>query len=597
MSGKETAALESKIETLEKTVTNQTASVRDAEFRAADLQRKISESETARTQLELEISSTERRAVDLERALAVQTNSAQSSARKVTEAVRALRRVKAIAAKDTKGLKDTLSALRRSVKERLDTAWEVMRAEAAEAARIIAHTASATLDPARAALASELAAAKEETRLAKLAQQEAREEAKQATAAAREDSRRTYEEAWRELHSELGQARKNVDDANAEAWMSNVELSAMRDGADGSRNMTKAEIDLLKSRATDAEGTLAECEKKLETAERELAAVQREMRVLTKENAEVDSLKKRANDAEGTSAECTKQLEMSKRELASVTCELTVLSKENDANKTEVDLLKSRANDAEVALAECTEELETSTRELATVTKEMQALATENDAHKRGEDVLRKTNVSTADELNKARAALREVLNDADLFRNGICSLFPDDASLPVLDENGEALSPAFIVTRAKTKVVTSIDAEKASRVKTQALVDRLHSARTQHEQLVRLHDEAMAKVVASGAAASATEAREELAEIREEVVGLRDAAHRDAALRSAALVEARDEATRETHRADAATIALDNARHALVKTETSAREREKMHEEALGRCRESLRVLQAKTG
>ncbi len=117
----------------------------------------------------------------------------------------------------------------------------------------------------------------------------------------------------------------------------------------------------------------------------------------------------------------------------------------------------------------------------------------------------------------------------------------------------------------------------------TQALVDRLHSARTQHEQLVRLHDEAMAKVVASGAAASATEAREELAEIREEVVGLRDAAHRDAALRSAARVEARDEATRETHRADAATFALDNARHALVKTETTAREREKMHEEALG--------------
>ena len=118
----------------------------------------------------------------------------------------------------------------------------------------------------------------------------------------------------------------------------------------------------------------------------------------------------------------------------------------------------------------------------------------------------------------------------------------------------------------------------------------RLRSAREQHEQLVRLHDDAMRRVVAGGAARPQSEAREELAEIREEVLELRAAAAADAALRAGALAEARRGRRRARRRADAA-AAGGRAREALVGAEATARERERAREEALGGREELTRA------
>ena len=499
---RESTSSSQKIEKLERQVVGQTDSVRDAERKAVAAERKSAEIEMKKSDVERRLGEHERKAMDFERragdaerGLSISTSLLQIERRKVSEAVRALRRVKEQTARETKTMKDALFSLRRSVKERLENSWEVMKAEAAESAR---KAAAATLLPARTALEKEIASAKEETRLAKLAQREAKEEAKIAIANARDDARRQHEEAWREVHTALGVARQTVDDAKADAWMSTMELTALKDGVDGS--ISKEEVGELRQRATDAESKCSEAEKKL----------------LACENA-----------------------------MAAKTSELKTLSKQVNAGRA-------------------------------------------------GEDVLRANNTSTAEELVRVRSALTSVQKNADTYHSGFLNLFPERRDSEV-DENGDVLPPEVIVTRAKSKVSKLVETEKSSTDKTQALTERLHSARTQHERLVKLHDEAMARVVASGAAASASEAREELQEIREEVLGLRDAAAADARLRQAALEEAREEAQRESKRADAASQAVDNAREVLVKQETSALEREKMHEEAMERVREDLRVLRAK--
>jgi hypothetical protein len=152
-----------------------------------------------------------------------------------------------------------------------------------------------------------------------------------------------------------------------------------------------------------------------------------------------------------------------------------------------------------------------------------------------------------------------------------------------------------FFAARAETVARSAVAKRVAAAERADALEARLRSAREQHERLVGLHDDAMRRVVASGTAASAAEAREELAEIREEVVALRAAAASDAALRLGALAEAREEAAREAKRADAASAAAERAREALVGAEATARERERIQEEALFRCREELRRAKEK--
>jgi hypothetical protein len=61
------------------------------------------------------------------------------------------------------------------------------------------------------------------------------------------------------------------------------------------------------------------------------------------------------------------------------------------------------------------------------------------------------------------------------------------------------------------------------------------------------------------------------------------------------ALAEAREEAAREAKRADAASAAAERAREALLGAEATARERERIQEEALFRCREELRRAKEK--
>ena len=170
-------------------------------------------------------------------------------------------------------------------------------------------------------------------------------------------------------------------------------------------------------------------------------------------------------------------------------------------------------------------------------------------------------------------------------------------STLPVhgLLEGAAPPAPSPVVTPPPSNVVAAPTARDAAAARAEALEARLRSAREQHEKLVRLHEDAMRRVVASGAAASAAEAREELAEIREEVVALRAAAAADAELRAGALAEAREEAAREAVRADAASAAAERARKALVAAEATAHERERAHEEALARCRDELRRAKAK--
>ena len=189
-----------------------------------------------------------------------------------------------------------MGALRRATKERLEASWEVMKAEASESAR---RAAAVTLDPAREALAAATAAAREEQRLARLAQMEAKANGESAVNAAREDAKRQTEELWKEVHA----ARQSADDAKAEAWMKTVELQALRetgtdpDAADGSsprqRREETIEVEALRTRVSEAEARAL-------TLESQLAERVSETQSMTAELAKARSEAEKDRDAAAT---------------------------------------------------------------------------------------------------------------------------------------------------------------------------------------------------------------------------------------------------------------------------------------------------------
>ena len=356
---------------------------------------------------------------------------------------------------------------------------------------------------------------------------EAKANGESAVNAAREDAKRQTEELWKEVHA----ARQSADDAKAEAWMKTVELQALREtGTD-----------------PDAPDGSSPRRRREET---------------------IEALRTRAADAEARALTLESQLAERVSETRSMTAELAKARSEAEKDRDAAATTRGALAGAET--------------ERAALVKKLRAA--EN-----GEDVLTRAVRNVLETLSFEKEVPKRSETSPSKEES---ETIPASEAKDVARGGGAVEEdPSALAARVERAAREAREKRAAAVERADALEARLRSAREQHEQLVRLHDDAMRRVVAAAPRRPRSEAREELAEIREEVLELRGPpGPPDArAARAARSPRRREEAAREGARADAAAAAEARAREALVGAEATARERERAREEALGRCREEL--------